>query len=34
MAENANKQKLYDLKKVMELMGEAYFFNREIDFIR
>ena len=30
MAENENKQKLYDLKKVMELMGEAYFYNREI----
>lgn len=30
MAVNENKVTLNDLQKVMELMGEAYFFNREI----
>ncbi|MBD5302382.1 MAG: hypothetical protein HDS16_05225 [Bacteroides sp.] len=30
MAENENKVVLHDLKQVMELMGEAYFYNREI----
>ncbi len=30
MAENANKKTLYDLHKVMELMGEAYYFKSEV----
>lgn len=30
MAENANKKKLTDLRKVMEMMGEAYFYEREL----
>lgn len=30
MAVNADKQTLNDLQKVMELMGEAYFYKREI----
>lgn len=30
MAENENKQTLNDLQKVMELMGEAYFFEKEV----
>lgn len=30
MAENANKKTLSDLRKVMELMGEAYFFKKEL----
>lgn len=30
MAENENKQTLNNLQKVMELMGEAYFFEKEI----
>lgn len=30
MAENENKAKLYDLKEVMELMGEAYLFLHEV----
>ena len=31
MAENKDKKKLNDLQKVMELMGEAYYYNREIN---
>lgn len=30
MAANANKKTLNDLQKVMELMGEAYFFEKEL----
>lgn len=30
MAENPNKKTLPDLRKVMEMMGEAYFYQREL----